>query len=171
MEAYHVVLARLEQALTQVRAKSQGRELSLNMLAGDHEIMSLLRDVVIITQRTLPAIRIDSALSFAEVVFKSLVEAPQTPQVPDPLRLDVLVGCLEALRDACGGPKKFQPDMSAWLSRYAAFNAGEERARKGHLATLVRLIRAKLLRAHEVDLYMAAQMDAGHLETERPSLL
>ena len=160
-EAYRVILARIEQSLTQVRGKTYGRELTLSMLAGDHEIMSLLRDAVIVTQRTQPAVRIDSALGFAEIVFKSLVGAHQTQQVPDPLRMDVLVGCIEALRDACGGPKKFQPNMSEWLSRYVIFRAGEEWARKGYLIALVRLIRAKLLRPVDIDHYMAAQMDSG----------
>eukprot|EP00602_Paraphysomonas_sp_CaronLab_P009030 CAMPEP_0185024952 /NCGR_PEP_ID=MMETSP1103-20130426/8098_1 /TAXON_ID=36769 /ORGANISM="Paraphysomonas bandaiensis, Strain Caron Lab Isolate" /LENGTH=2202 /DNA_ID=CAMNT_0027558051 /DNA_START=281 /DNA_END=6889 /DNA_ORIENTATION=- len=158
LEAYQIALSRVDIALKNVMMQVQGRDVYLSMLGGDHEIFARLRDVIHITQCTQPGVRIESALTFAESVFKRLVD---TVAVNDTLRLEVMVGILEALRDACGGQRKFTPDMISWLSHYATFSVTEESSRKLHRDILTLLMRAKLLRAQEVDLYFANNLDGG----------
>lgn len=159
LEAYTIVMHRIDAALRKVQQQAKGREIGLSMLGVDHEIMVLLRDVILVSQRVQASVRLDCALNFAESLFKRMVEEPKNNA--EALRLDVIVGTLEALRDACGGAKKFQPDLSAWLSKYATFNITDDTNRKVHLATLLRLLRVKLLKSPEVDLYLAAQIDGG----------
>lgn len=158
LESYQHVLSRVDAALKSVLVQAQGREVSLAMLGGDHEILARLRDIIHITQCTVPGMRMESALTFAESVFKRLVE---TVSVNDSLRLEVMVGILEALRDAFGASRKFAPDMISWLSQYATLNVAEEGARKLHRDILTLLMRAKLLRAPEVDTYFANNLDVG----------
>jgi CCR4-NOT transcription complex subunit 1 len=159
LEAYQIVLNRLDNSLLKVQQQAQGRDVSISMLGGDHEIMALLRDVIMVTQRVHTSSRFAVAMTFFETIFKRVVSEPKLNV--DPLRIDVMVGAMEALRDACGGPKRFQPDMSAWLLRHATFNVTDDANRRVHLALLLRLIRSKLLKAQEADLYLAAQMDDG----------
>lgn len=158
LEAYQMILQRIDMALKAVQVHAQGRDISISMLPGDHEILSLLRDMIIVTQRTQIGVRIDAAISFAEIIFKRMAE---NVSVPDVLRLEVLVGSLEALRDACGGWKKFSPDMTGWLVRYGAFNVNDEISRKMHRAILLLLLRAKLIRSQEIDAHLANAMDGG----------
>ena len=158
LDAYKVIFTLLEAALNKVQVQLQGREVTLSMLGGDHEILSLLREVISVTQRTQANMRIGAAMVFAESIFKRLMETPSTTNA---LQLDVLVGCLEALRDACGGPKKFVPDVTTWLTRYSAINVQDEVSRRIHRAILTRLLRANLLRSQEADIYFASCMDSG----------
>jgi CCR4-NOT transcription complex subunit 1 len=158
LEAYQVSLARVDNSLKAVMIQAQGRDVSLSMLGGDHEIVSRLREIMHITQCTQPSVRIESALTFAESVFKRLVE---TVGVNDTLRLEVMVGILEALRDACGGSRKFIPDITGWLNAYATFSVSEEGSRKVLRDILTLLMRAKLLSAADVDLYFANNLDGG----------
>ena len=77
--------------------QAQGRDISMSMLGGEHEILSLMRDLIMITQRTQPAVRNETAMTFSENLFKRMVESVAT-SVPDALRLEVMVGVLEAMR-------------------------------------------------------------------------
>jgi CCR4-NOT transcription complex subunit 1 len=157
-EAYQHALAKIDKALKLVLMQSQGRDVTLSMLGGDHEILLLLREIILITQSTAPNTRIESAMTFAESVFKRLVE---TSTVNDTLRLEVIIGIVEALRDACGGPRKFLPDIISWLNQYSSFNIADEGIRKLHRDILTLLMRAKLLRPQEVDSYFANNLDGG----------
>lgn len=145
-------------SLKTVLVQAQGRDISISMLGADHEILVLLRELVMVTQRTQPAVRNETAMTFSENLFKRMVESVN---ILDTLRLEVMVGILEALRDACGGPKKFAPDIVSWLGHYAAFNPNDEISRKMHRAILILLLRVKLIRSQEVDTYFAIYMDAG----------
>ena len=158
LEAYQLSLSRVDNSLKAVMIQAQGRDVSLSMLGGDHEIVSRLREIMHITQCTQPSVRLESALTFAESVFKRLVE---TVGVNDTLRLEVMVGILEALRDACGGSRKFIPDITGWLNAYATFTVSEEASRKVLRDILTLLMRAKLLSAADVDLYFANNLDGG----------
>ena len=158
LEAYQHALSRVDLALKAVMVQAQGRDVSLSMLGADHEILARLREVIHITQCTQPSARVESAMTFAESVFKRLVE---TVSINDTLRLEVMVGIMEALRDACGGSRKFSPDMISWLSHYATFNVNDEGNRKLHRDILTLLLRAKLLRPQEADLYFAGNLDSG----------
>mmetsp|Transcript_6288 Transcript_6288/g.12026 ORF Transcript_6288/g.12026 Transcript_6288/m.12026 type:complete len:2318 (-) Transcript_6288:299-7252(-) len=158
LEAYQHALSRVDMALKAVMVQAQGRDVSLSMLGADHEILARLREVIHITQCTQPSARLESAMTFAESVFKRLVE---TVSINDTLRLEVMVGIMEALRDACGGSRKFSPDMISWLSHYATFNVNDEGNRKLHRDILTLLLRAKLLRPQEADVYFAGNLDSG----------
>ena len=160
LDAYQVVLQRMESSINELntQAQAQGRELNMSMLRGDHDILGLLRDMIIVTQRTQAMVRTETAMTFAENLFKRMVD---NPNPRDMLKLDVLIGSLEALRDACGGPKKFMPDTTVWLNRHTAFNVNDEMSRRMHCTTLGRLLRVKLLRSQEVDMYFASAMDGG----------
>ena len=46
--------ARVDLALKTVQVQAQGRDISMSMLGGEHEILSLMRDLIMITQRTQP---------------------------------------------------------------------------------------------------------------------
>ena len=158
LEAYQIIFGRIDQSLKAVQIQAQGRDVSISMLGNDHELLSHLRDMVVVTQRTQTSVRTEAALTIAENIFKRMVESVS---VPDMLRLEVMVGSLDALREACGGSKKFNPDVGAWLSHYAAFNIADDISRKMHRAILILLLRAKLLRSQEVDVYFATYMDGG----------
>ena len=158
LEAYQHALSRVDLALKAVLVQAQGRDVSLSMLGAEHEILARLREVIHITQCTQPTARLESAMTFAESVFKRLVE---TVSMNDTLRLEVMVGLMEALRDACGGSRKFAPDMISWLSHYATFNVADEGNRKLHRDILTLLLRAKLLKPQEVDVYFAGNLDSG----------
>lgn len=157
LQAYQITLSRIDMVLKAIEIQSQGREVSISMLGQDHEIIGLLRDMVAITMKIQPSIRNETSLTFCENVFKRLVE---TTSMADSLRLEVTVGILEALREA-GGSSKFLPDIVNWLSQYAVFNPNDESSRKVHLTTLVLLLRARLLRSQDADVYFATFMDGG----------
>ena len=158
LDGYQHLSARIDMSLKAVSVQAPGRDVSISMLAADHEILALLRELVMVTQRTQPAVRNETAMTFCENLFKRMVESVN---VLDTLRLEVMIGIIEALRDACGGAKKFAPDIVSWLSHYAGFNPTEEVARKMHRAILILLLRVKLIRSQEVDTYFAIYMDSG----------
>lgn len=157
LEAYQLIFNRLDLALKNVQIQASGRDVTISMLGGDHEIMSHFRDMMLVTQRTLPGVRSETAMAFCENVFKRLMESISSV---DALRVEVMIGTIEALRDACGGVKKFAPDVISWLSHYANFNLSEEISRKFR-AVLLLLLRAKLIRTQDLDIYFASCMDGG----------
>jgi len=160
LEAYQMILQRIDMALKNVAIQAQGREVSISMLPGDHEILSLLRDMIIVTQRTQPAVRMEASTTFAETIFRRMCETVALG-LPDLLRLEVLVGCIEALRDACGDKKKFGPDLPLVMGRYGSFNVNDDTSRKLHRAMLLLLLRAKLMRSQDIDAHLANAMDGG----------
>lgn len=159
IDAYQLVLSRLDVSLRNVQVQAQGREVSISMLGSSHEILTLLREMITITQRTQPTVRAESAMTFCENVFKRLLE-PIGVTI-DSLRFEVMIGIIEALRDACGGAKKFAPDIVSWLSNYSNFNPNDEGSRNVHRTILLLLLRVKLLRTQDVDSYFATNMDGG----------
>ena len=159
LEAYQIIFARLDLALKAVQLQAPGRDVTISMLGSEHEILGHFRDMIIITQRTQPSVRSETAMAFCENVFKRLMESMLNST--DSLRLEVFIGMIEALRDACGGAKKFAPDIIGWLSHYAAYVPTEESSRKFYRVILLLLLRAKLLRTQELDVYFATCMDSG----------
>jgi CCR4-NOT transcription complex subunit 1 len=157
LEANQVLFIRLESSLKTLQTHLQGREISLSML-GDHEIIQLLREMVVVIQRTQPAVKIETATTFCESIFSRMFESVTQP---DPLRLEVIVYILEAVREACGGSKGFSPDVISWLGKYASLVNNDEISRKVYRHILILLLRAKLLRSLDVDLYLSIHIDAG----------
>jgi CCR4-NOT transcription complex subunit 1 len=157
LEAYQQALSRLDNSLKSALQQTPGATLAT--LGGDHEILDLLRDVIQITQRVQQRARIESATAFAESVFKRLVELSSPPS--EILQYEVLVGILEALRDACGGSKALPLDIVAWLNRYSTYNLADESQRDIQRTVLSLLMRAGLLLAADVDVYFANNLDGG----------
>lgn len=157
LEAYQTIYSRLDLALKNLHTQLQGREITLSML-GDHEIVQLVREIVSVTQRTQPPHRHETAMTFSENLFNRLFEPMNNP---DPLRLEVFVSILDAVRDACGGSKSFNPDVMSWLGKYAMLVNNDDMSRKIYRHILILLLRAKLLRAQEVDVYMTMNIDNG----------
>jgi len=158
LEAYQTIISRIDMSLKAVQVQAQGRDVTILMLGADHEILTLLRELVMVTQRTAANVRIEAAMAFAENMFRRTVEAVA---IPDILRVEVMVGCLETLREACGGAKNFSPDISTWLNHYGAFNVADDMSRKMHRAVLLLLLRGKLISSATVDQYFAVNMDGG----------
>ena len=161
LEAYQLCMARIDAAIKSTTAQQAGRDISLSVLGSDHEIMLYLRDIIVVTQRTQPAQRMEAAMTFAENVFKRILDLSASPATVESLRLETFIGVLEALRDACGGPKKFTPDTINWLTHYHTFNLTEESSRKLFRTILVLLLRAKLVRCADLDGYFVTFMDSG----------
>eukprot|EP01038_Epipyxis_sp_PR26KG_P009842 gene9842-13237_t len=158
LEGYQLVLSRIDASLKAVQIQAQGRDITIGMLGSDHDILVLLRDLILITQRTQATARLETAMTFSENVFKRMFDSSASPDV---LRGEVYVTILEAIRDACGGSKVFAPEFVAWLGNYAAYVNNDETSRKMYRLILPLLLRAKLIRAQEVDSFFATYMDGG----------
>ena len=72
LEACQKLLGRVEVALSLFiqQAQAQGREITLSMLKADNEIITTILDMIAVIQRTYPTVRLESAMTFAERVFK-----------------------------------------------------------------------------------------------------
>lgn len=158
LEGYQQLYARIDMTLRSVQAQVAGREISLSMLGTDNDILNLLREIIVVTQRTQPAVRNETALTFAENIFKRLLESIGSIEN---LRAEVMVGILEAIKDVSGGPKKLSNEMIAWLNNYSTFNINDENTRKVLKSVLVLLLRAKLFRSQDIDVYFSTYMDGG----------
>jgi CCR4-NOT transcription complex subunit 1 len=157
LEANQLLFSRLESALKLLQTQLQGREISLTML-GDHEIIQLLREMVVVIQRTQPAVKNETAVTFSESIFARMFDSIAQP---DPLRLEVIVYILEAVKEACGGSKSFNPDVISWLGKYAILVNNDEVSRKVYRHILILLLRAKLIRSVDIDLYLSIHIDGG----------
>jgi CCR4-NOT transcription complex subunit 1 len=155
IEAYQLIYNRLDQSLRAVPLQSQGREVTLAML-GDHEITQLIKDFVLVTQRTISGVRNETAKTFSESIFNKLFEASNT----SPLRLEVFVTILDTVREACGGAKMFNPDIFGWLGKYTS-SVSDEFSRRLCRHTLLLLIRVKLIKPQDLDSYLILQMEGG----------
>lgn len=67
MQAYQQLLGRIDMSIKSVQVALQGREVSISVLGSDHEIITLLREMVVLTQRIPPATRNESAMNFVRV--------------------------------------------------------------------------------------------------------
>jgi CCR4-NOT transcription complex subunit 1 len=160
LQGYQMFLTRIDMAVKSVQVVAQGREISISMLTGDHEIITLLREMVALTQRVAVAVRTEAAMAFCENVFKRMVESVSA-STTDILQLEVMIGIIETLCDTCGGVSKTKPDIVGWLNHYASFNVNDENNRKNLLNILILLFKAKLLRSQDADRYFATFMDGG----------
>ena len=158
LEAYQATYLRIDNSLRNLMAQLQGREVNMSMLGGDHEIVLCLRDLITITQRAQAAVRGETAMTFSEVIFNRMFESVRQP---DSLRLEVFVAILEAVRDACGGSRVFSPDFISWLGKYAVLVSNDETGRKVYRLILILLVRAKLLRCPDLDVYFVMYIDGG----------
>mmetsp|Transcript_13579 Transcript_13579/g.30419 ORF Transcript_13579/g.30419 Transcript_13579/m.30419 type:complete len:2214 (+) Transcript_13579:205-6846(+) len=157
LESQQMTFSRIDVALRALQTQLQGREVHIGMLPRDSDILLLLRDLVSITQRTQAGVRNETAMTFSETVFHRMFEGISSP---DQLRLEVCVAILEAVRGACGG-KAFTPDFISWLGKYASLVSNDEAARKVYRLILILLLRAKLVRCPDLDVYFVTYVDEG----------
>lgn len=157
LDAYQIVYTRLENSLKVLQGQLQGREVTLSML-GEHEVVQLLKDIILVTQRTQLNVRNETAMTFSETIFSRMFDGLAQP---DPLRLEVSVSLLEAIKEACGGSKTFNPDIISWLGKHAASVNNDELSRKVYRHILILLLRAKLIRSQELDVYFTIHIDSG----------
>jgi len=158
LELYQKAFSRIDASLRSLQAQLQGREVNMNMLGSDHEIYNALRDIVATTQRTQNNVRNETAMTFSEIIFNRTFESINQP---DPLRLEVCVGILEAVREAAGGSKVFSPDFISWLGKYAMLVNNDEIGRKVYRLILVLLLRAKLICCRDLDAFFVMYIDGG----------
>ena len=161
LESYQNCLIRVESILNSIMSVAGGRDVTLSMLGMDHEILACLREIILITQCTQANFRHETAMTFAESVFKRLLESTNSASKVETIKLEIFVGILEALRDACGGLKKFTPDIIAWLTHYSVFSLNDEMNRMLFRTILVLLLRAKLIRSQDLDIYFTTYMENG----------
>jgi CCR4-NOT transcription complex subunit 1 len=141
---------------------------SLSSLGGDHEIVTIMRDVRATAQMTQIAHREESTLAFSQKVFKRLYdksnvragEGGSGAQV-DTLLLEVMCALLDSLREAC---KKIKKELTQWVM-YAptVMNLNEQGSNGGklHAEVMTALLRVKLLRLSDVDDHLKRMMDGG----------
>eukprot|EP01035_Chromulina_nebulosa_P020075 gene20075-26069_t len=163
LEGYQQILSRIELSLRNIQQQAQGREISLSMLGGDNDIITLLREIITITSRIQPNIRNETAMTFAENICKRLLESIG---VIDNLRAEVMVGILEALRDvSCTGissnMKVLSNEITTWLNNYSTFNISDEYTRKMLRQVLIYLLHAKVIKSQDIDTYFSTFMDNG----------
>eukprot|EP01036_Dinobryon_divergens_P029707 gene29707-38838_t len=158
LEAYQGILAVIDSALKAVQVQAQGREVTIPMLGTEHELVVAMRNVISVAQRTQTNVRYDTAITFAENIFNRMFESIGSP---DPLRLEVFVAMLESIREACGGSKAFAPDFINWLGKYAVLVNNDDTSRRMYRLILILLLRAKLIRPTDVDMYFVMYIDGG----------
>jgi CCR4-NOT transcription complex subunit 1 len=161
LEIFQKCLVRIDSSLAMAFQQSQGREITLQMLGNDHEIIHLVKEIVTVAKMAQPVVRAEAALAFAERLFGRLIDT-MTPT--DTLRLDVYVGILEALRDLADGSRKFSPEIyMAWLNNHVSqrVNLNDESGKKVHRSILLALLRYKLVGSQNIDKYFAVYMDGG----------
>lgn len=160
LEMYNQVLIAIEVSVKAVQVLTGGREITLSMIATDHELPALMRKLVSVTHRTQLAVRTETAVTFSESLFNRMFETLSTT-FPDTLRLEAFVSVLDAIRETCGGAKVFNPDFIAWLGKYAVLVSNDETSRKMYRLILILLIRAKLVRSTDIDSYFVLYIDGG----------
>lgn len=175
MEAYQHLFMRLDGALKAVQQQVLSRgismdQISLSMLGGEHEIVSILREISFISSKTQVAnnVRSDSACNVFENIFKRLVETAHTSDI---LRVETMIAILEALKEGCNsntnnkdGPPKTARDILSWLLQLACsptFNISDETWRNRHKLVLIYLLKAGLLPPTSIDEYFSQSMDGG----------
>ena len=159
LEAFQNCLTRIHHSLVNLYQQTQGRDITLSMLANDHEIIQLVKEIVLIAKGAQAGVRLEATFTFAERVFKRLSETATTNFN---LRVDIFVGILETLRDVSGAAKKFAPSVFiSWLNMYTTVNLSEESGRQTHRSVLIALLKAKLVRSVDIDAYFANSMDSG----------
>ena len=62
-------------------------------------------------------------ISFYEIL------SPVIIRIIEMLRVEVMIGILEALKDVSGGPKLLSTEMISWLNNYSSFSVNEDKNR------------------------------------------
>ena len=158
-EYFQKSLQGIEEALSNIFIYAQGREITLSMLRNDHEIITLVKDLIVVIEKVDQTMRAETALGLAERVWRRLVE---TLTVFDTLRIEIFVGIIEVLRDIpCAEEKLCAEKVLSWVKSLQNLCLSEESGRKTHRTILAALLHAKLLSSFDIDRYMARNLDDG----------
>lgn len=150
LESFEQLVNRLDAAIHALGPQAQG--ITLNSLGPEHEITSAIRDIVVFAKGLHIAVKEEVAFRAANVIFKMLYDP--NPFNAETLRIEAFVAVLDNLSDIS---KKIKQDLPQW-----AFGVNVQEAQKKiHRTVLLVLIRHKLIKTTELDVYLAKNMDTG----------
>jgi len=158
IEVISSIATKLENAVTALITQVGPRapEITLSRIPMEHEIKQLIlaakqMTTAVATNGTLTKPENDSALGFAQHIFKRLYEL----RLSEPLRLEAFVALLEALNICC---RQLEKDLGTWAT-YAPTDTDAKR--KLHRTVLLLLLRSKLLQVFELDNYLCERVNGG----------
>merc|ERR1711871_985612 len=159
LEMFHKCLVRIDASLSAIAQKAQGMEVSFSMLGNNHEIFNLVKETIMVCQKADPTIRVEASLTSAERMFRKLLD---TVSVTDTLRVDVFIGLISALKEVSSGANRFSPDVFiSWMNNYSTINLSEDSGKKTHRYLVMSLLKSKLVKSVDVDVYFAKNSDGG----------
>jgi hypothetical protein len=152
------IAMKLENAVTALLTQVGPRapEITLSRIPMEHEIKQLLvaskqMTTSVAASGALTSLENDSALGFAQTIFKRLYEL----RLSEPLRLEAFVALLESLNICC---RQLGKDLGTWAT-YAPTDTDAQR--KLHRTVLLLLLRSKLLQVTELDSYLCERVNGG----------
>lgn len=152
------IATKLENSVTTTLAQYGARapEITLSKIHAEHDIKKLILAAKHMTMEvaengTLSVAEKDSALGFAQHIFKRLYEL----RLSEPLRLEAFVALLEALNICC---RDLENNLGTWAT-YAPSETDAQR--KLHRTVLLLLLRSKLLQVSGLDRYLCERIDRG----------
>jgi len=158
VEVISSIAMKLENAVTALLSQVGHRapEITLSRIPVEHEIKQLIlaanqMTTSVATSGALTTLENDSALGFAQTIFRRLYEL----RLSEPLRLEAFVALLESLKICC---RHLEKDLGTWTT-YAP--ADTDAKRKLHRTVLLLLLRSKLLQVTELDNYLFERVNGG----------
>lgn len=158
IELISSIATKLEVAISSLLAQvgTRAPEITLSRIPLEHEIKQLLlgakqMTTAVATMGALTKLENDSALGFAQHIFKRLYEL----RLSEPLRLEAYVALLDALNICC---RQLEKDLGTWAT-YAPTDSDAER--KLHRTILLLLLRSNLLQVSELDNYLFERVNSG----------
>lgn len=158
VEVISSIAMKLESAVTALLAQVGPRapEITLSRIPVEHEIKQLIlaskqMTTSVAANGALTSLENDSALGFAQTIFRRLYEL----RLSEPLRLEAFVALLESLNICC---RQLEKDLGTWAT-YAP--ADTDAKRKLHRTVLLLLLRSKLLQVTELDNYLFENLNGG----------
>lgn len=152
------IAMKLDSAVTSLLSQVGPRapEITLSRIPVEHEIKQLIlaskqMTTSVAANGALTAAENDSALGFAQTIFRRLYEL----RLSEPLRLEAYVALLESLNICC---RQLEKDLGTWAT-YAP--ADTDAKRKLHRTVLLLLLRSKLLQVAELDNYLFESINGG----------
>ena len=162
VEVISSIAMKLENAVTALLAQAgpHAPEITLSRIPMEHEIRQLIiaakqMTTSVAANGALTSLENDSALGFAQTIFRRLYEL----RLSEPLRLEAFVALLEALNICC---RQLEKDLGTWAT-YAP--ADTDAKRKLHRTVLLLLLRSKLLQVAELDNYLFERVSGGRNPT------
>mmetsp|Transcript_9541 Transcript_9541/g.13845 ORF Transcript_9541/g.13845 Transcript_9541/m.13845 type:complete len:1234 (+) Transcript_9541:3-3704(+) len=158
VEALSGIALKLENSVISLLSAAGPRapEITLGRIPSEHDIKQLLvasRNMTtsVASCGPLTSQENDSALGFAQTIFKRLYEL----RLSEPLRLEAFVALLESLNICC---RQLGKDLGTWAT-YAPTETDAQR--KLHRTVLLLLLRSQLLQVSDLDHYLCDRVNTG----------